>query len=392
MKIATRPTSFPRRRRLAASGVLLYGLALMSACGRTSETADEPSGRLPIPDGTAVRTHSAVVDLDGRDRLPIVQEQVYRTEDGWLDGGGDTLHLAAAGDRLLVLSGDFRQIAQFSADGSLTAYWSSHGNAAGQLFGPIGMAVVGDLVHVADVAAMRLSRWTTDGEYVDELSHEQLLQITGLGGASPAGLVVTKALLTQNDLQQSLSLLSFDGDEVGRYAVLPEDRNQAERTLWPRPAFAVAPGGAVYASTGSEYQVNAFAPAGDLNWVASVDWPREPVSDEDRRTIERTQRAGRALGANVRDQEQVPAPDSLPALEGLEVDGRGRLYVFPLVAGPSDRYPVDVYSAEGDRLTTGWLPFQGWSAASGDRIYRIESDPDTGATVVVRYRFAIPAN
>ncbi len=52
--------------------------------------------------------------------------------------------------------------------------------------------------------------------------------------------------------------------------------------------------------------------------------------------------------------------------------------------------PVDVYSPAGERLLSGLSPIDSWDSASGDYLYRVETDPDTEERVVVRYRLVEP--
>ncbi len=52
--------------------------------------------------------------------------------------------------------------------------------------------------------------------------------------------------------------------------------------------------------------------------------------------------------------------------------------------------PVDVYSPKGERIFAGLIPIPTWSAALGDRVYRLETDPATDEPVVVRYRLVLP--
>ena len=101
--------------------------------------------------------------------------------------------------------------------------------------------------------------------------------------------------------------------------------------------------------------------------------------------------------------------------KSLQVDGHGHVYVFleiPEFPGTYTERPVDVYSAGGERLFSGFIPVsksttsrlafvltyltpilpreQGWAAALGDHIYRIEQDAESGEDVVVRYRLVEP--
>lgn len=169
-----------------------------------------------------------------------------------------------------------------------------------------------------------------------------------------------------------------------RFTQMPRDRNVIGPTVWPRPDAVITADGRLYTTAAADYDVQAIEADGSFAWVLRVPWPRLPLGEEARRTIERTQRAGRAMGANV--GEGGSGPTALPALAGIEVDGRGRLYVFPFVDGPDagGRFPVDVYDVAGTRLAAGWLPFQGWAAQANDVVYRLETAAD-GSTVIVRY-------
>lgn len=88
------------------------------------------------------------------------------------------------------------------------------------------------------------------------------------------------------------------------------------------------------------------------------------------------------------------------------MDGHGRLWVFPWVRDVLEREsrPVDVYSAEGERLFSGTMPVRRritivgeyeealrWQEAAGDFNYRVEADPRAEEHRVVRYRMVLPA-
>jgi hypothetical protein len=86
-------------------------------------------------------------------------------------------------------------------------------------------------------------------------------------------------------------------------------------------------------------------------------------------------------------------PEHFAALENLETDGRGNLFVFPYSYRPPDAepgedllVPVDVYSDTGALLFAGLTAINSWEAAFGEHVFRFEDDPETGERVVVRYR------
>ena len=51
---------------------------------------------------------------------------------------------------------------------------------------------------------------------------------------------------------------------------------------------------------------------------------------------------------------------------------------------------MDVYSPEGERIFAGFISIANWSAALGDHLYRLETDPATDEPLIVRYRLVEP--
>lgn len=91
-------------------------------------------------------------------------------------------------------------------------------------------------------------------------------------------------------------------------------------------------------------------------------------------------------------------PSQYGAIDNLGLDGAGNLYVFPHAprwpeverADAHDLVPVDVYAPDGERLFAGNIAINGWGAALGDHVYRIETDEASDEQVVARYRIASP--
>ena len=94
-------------------------------------------------------------------------------------------------------------------------------------------------------------------------------------------------------------------------------------------------------------------------------------------------------------------PAQHPVISTLALDGDGNLFVFPYsfappqsrpsnAPGEPEAVPVDVYSPTGDRIFAGLIPIPNWSAALGDHLYRLETDPATDEPLIVRYRFVEP--
>ena len=160
----------------------------------------------------------------------------------------------------------------------------------------------------------------------------------------------------------------------------------------PFPIGALADG-VVYVTDGVEYQVMAFDMDGEVGWALRTDYVVPAVSEAAKRAVvESLQEFVEGLA-----YQHFTWPERYAAIENLEVDAGGNLWVFPHAdRGPetaraADRpVPVDVYSPAGERLFSGMIAIDSWDSARGDHVYRIETDPGTEEQVAARYRFVDP--
>jgi hypothetical protein len=150
----------------------------------------------------------------------------------------------------------------------------------------------------------------------------------------------------------------------------------------------------IYATPMAEYQVFAKSPEGEWLWALKVAWPRPPFPDAQKKAMVAS------FVARIPDLtvERVDWPDHVAALRAIQVDGQGRLYVFPTpgeaadagISGEPPLNPVDVYSSEGEQLMAGLIA-SSWSYAQGDYVYAVRTNA-AGAEEVVRYRLVWPAS
>lgn len=91
------------------------------------------------------------------------------------------------------------------------------------------------------------------------------------------------------------------------------------------------------------------------------------------------------------NRSEVYVPTHKPALTRVAVDGHGQVFVFPWFDDDdTEARPVDVFSAAGERLFSGWVPELRWSDAHGDFVYGHEADDDTGEERIIRFRMIEP--
>jgi len=176
----------------------------------------------------------------------------------------------------------------------------------------------------------------------------------------------------------------------------------------------------VYITGGDEYQVLALEVSGKALWAVRVAGRRQmPTEQQQVALLEQIRQAGASpedrtwFASATRRDIRVVGP--WPAISSIHVDGHGHVYVFPEIPqfpGTYTERPVDVYSAAGERLFSGFIPVsrstigrlayvltsltpmlpreQGWAAALGDHIYTIEQDAQSEEDIVVRYRLVEP--
>ena len=201
----------------------------------------------------------------------------------------------------------------------------------------------------------------------------------------------------------SIGRYGVTGEELGRIIGVP----CVLRAYWGSGAVsgtvplrmvyasaAIDAGDTVYLTNGDEYQVLALDVDGSARFALRVNYVPESLDEERKREAARTTIDDFSQFVPDINEDDFAWPDRHQAVDRLAVDGNGNLYVFPRIFGwlapypqPEGPFGVDVYSPEGERLFSGKMPIWQWHAARDDRLYSIETDPETEEAVVVRYRF-----
>ena len=209
--------------------------------------------------------------------------------------------------------------------------WGAKGDGPGELRLPIGIAIAGNRVVVHDILGRRISVWGTDGQHVGEYRVASGTPQEAMTGVS-AGAIVTRLMGSdERGRRDSVASLSVDGNELARYVDLPftaariMDDRISMGLIFPSLRFAASREGFVYTTDSREYQVHALDPSGTERWALRVAASRQVTDSIIRKhTVELLRNVVPEL-----DPTGAQWPDSLPALFALNVDGHGRLYVFP---------------------------------------------------------------
>ncbi len=402
-------------------GIALGLLALLlSGCYERHEFAD---WTIPLPEGTPVIEYRAVPLAERTARIEVVEDLVIGREPdaNHAFNGPFDLSVDATGNIYVADTGNFR-IQVFGSDGEYLRTIGRRGEGPGEFARPPNVVTVaGDRVIVPG-ARNSFREWSLDGRYVGEWVAEPHVNVWDLIGV-PGGIFAVYRLdsptwQTEYRRETRLAMLS-QGQTAPRVfhdqMDPPRPLHEDPRTGRVRPPsillgsygplHAVTPAGDVYISPGDEYQVVAWTTAPAPDWALRASWAREEVSaDQVDRARERL-RASRPPGREVLDHDVgILGPN--PALAGISVDGRGRLFVFPRVAQDDRGHerPVDVYAADGERILSGLIPVRqgivrdlgtvepiGWAASHGDHVYAIGIDEASAEQVVYRYRLVLPA-
>jgi len=384
---------------------LLLWLAAAGCVGVDDQDSQFPAWILPLPSGTTLLEHT-IPDPDSRPSARIeIQEDLVIA--GFGEDSSAPFYEASRVDvddsgNIYVLDTGNSQVHVFGANGEYQRSLGAEGQGPGELQRPIGVAVSGNRVFVTDAVQARVATWQ-GGELAASVSLSPLRPGAAIFGAANGGFVadVYERMDDGQEVRRSV-LYSPTVSSVRIYATLPVPTDFFVRSLtaparvrFPSiqspPAHVVAEGDHVFISNLADYQIFAFDLAGSVRWALRVPWLREPFSDEHRNAV----LAEWARGLPDPDASGVTWPSRLPALSGLLVDGHSHLYAFPYMfsAGddsPRQSRPVDVYSAAGAHVFSGYMRTIDWTAAQGDFIYAIRVNPNSGGTEAVRYRLTEP--
>ncbi len=379
------------------------------ACAEPLEFAD---WTMPVAAGTRIIEYDGVPVADRTERIAPVRDLV-------IGGEGEDLRSAfynasdvavAADGRIYVHDNGNHRIQVFDGAGNYVRTIGQEGQGPGEIGGGGSLEVVGDrLIRNGD---RRLRVWSLDGEFLGDepvqdgkrlfnpVAFNDGSLLAGYLGARVDGqpiyvrpFVVARVSAdgalgrTYAEMRHASALFTLVGRGGGAYAI---------RAPGEAAGFAATADGSIYLAPGSEYQVRALDLDGTHRWALRVAWQRVPLSESHKAAaiIQKPEDAGA-----IDIDDFVDWPELNPALANgsradghrpLVLDGHGNIWVFPWVEQDDGRaeWPVDAYSPDGARLFAGITTVDGWAAALGDFIYRLEEHPETGEQQVVRYRLS----
>jgi hypothetical protein len=418
----------------AVFAVTLTLVLALAGCG----TRPEPEFGdwvLPVPEGVPIKEY-ARIPLE--DRSEIAFELV---EDLVIGGDPDDPNtafyrpsaiVAAENGNIFVVERGGKRVQMFAPDGEFLATLGKEGQGPGEFQQPTDATIAGEHLVVVDSQGRRVSVWTDEGKHVADhalpitsmptrlvgLPDGRLVAVSmeiDLGSINPLSVATgrratTSVLATYGPRFELLErLIELENPPLPSPTAVLNARGLMQWTIdrmaAPRLTFTVGAGQAIYATSAVEYQVLAMTPEGDLSWALRVAGERRPIPESSKEL---------RVGLLAREDPDVTVDDfqwperDRAILSSMRSDGRGRLYVYPLLERPENgdaeeanvpedegsaeaprARAVDVYSPQGDLIVAG-TGSGTWSYARGDYVYQLRSDPDSEEILAVRYRLVLP--
>lgn len=395
--------------RPSSAVAAFLGLLVAACSGPELQFAD---WTIPLPEGTPVHEYAGVPLEERETWIELVEDLVIgENDDPRLRFYNATDAVSDASGRIFVQDSGNHRIQVFSPDGEYLMTIGREGQGPGEYSRLADIAIADDRIITRDGTNRRFTVWSTEGELLGEVPEgpgsTSGQQIEGLDDGTLVGRVryveEGNGPRRINENKYQLVRLSEELTEPAEifrfpaYELLAVYRGDFETSLSmtsvPMPsassAFAVSPAGRVYVAMTDEYQVHALDASGTRVWSSRVDWRRDPITEAEIDEAVATIKA-RSRWADF-SRSEVEWPRLRPAVERLAVDGRGRLYVYlhPRDEEADDR-AVDVFSPEGERLFSGWIPATRWLFARDDYVLARRTDDQSGDENVVRYRLVTP--
>jgi hypothetical protein len=332
----------------------------------------------------------------GPDQLYERTPATYALDVGVLPDGG-----------VAVLDAGNRRALWFGLDGDYLRAVGSEGEGPGEFRNPFMLEVADTLVYVLDIALNRVSAFDAAGTFLRSFT----IDLGGLAGTTPlfqagapdevyvAGEPVPFGMAQVRDTGRAViyrmdatgaiadTLLAFAPSDWTPIQ-LPGGRGTFVKARFaPEPRVAARPSLAAAAYL-APYVIEYRRSDGEPVRRVTRRYENRPVVQSVRDSIlERL-----ASGPNRLPREAlsaIPFEPEIPAIEGLVLDDRGRLWVDPYIPEEPNRH--DVFDAEGRYLGPAYLPRPvQLKDVRGDRACGVIPNPDDRSAETICYRFTAP--
>ncbi len=375
----------------------------------TPEPLEFADWTIPVPEGTRTIEYAAV-PMEERTEVLALKRDLVLT--GAFDRPFYRPHGLEVGPdgKVYVLDAGNHRVVAFSPGGHPLTSFGRQGEGPGEFQRLNEVAVLKDRVLIHDSRNSRFSLFAPDGEHELDRMLMPRLRTSGMRGKDDELILIEYeiAFMGEGPVPWVIGQYSLEGARLTTAVELTSEATAYWKSgIWEgsvpirsvRPLGVIARDGTIYATAGDEYQCLSVNPEGDMNWALRVAFEPPALTAEQRQEVVKFLSVQlREMDANLSLTEtDFTWPERHAALENLQVDGHGNLYLFPhsqrtpeTVLRTDEPVPVDVYSPMGERLFSGRIDIEDWDSEIGEYLYRVETDPISEEHVVARYRLVEP--
>lgn len=389
-------------------------LALPAAGGAQppDTMAQDGTWRIPVGEGTPTREYSVVAEADRSVHIALVEERVFlETEPPRFRQALGGVAVDFAG-RVYVTRPLAGVVEVFDAEGAAIRTLGAYSPGSDSVLSEPHSLVTTRERLIVESTRSKLFVWDFEGEFLgmhDVVPGPKWV----LAGTDRGEIIAFQRHLVGPLAHRRLFASTITAAETREYFDLSYDEaptivmgSRKLYDLWntnllvprDRPSFAASREGVVYAAPVGAYEVVAKEVDGTPLWAIRALQEPSPFQATQPYLDRIFERYRYHPEDGTPQPSDVRWPEYEPAIERIDVDGHGNLYVFPWFDSLSRRgqeRPVDVYTPDGDRILTALIPDFDWDDALGDYVYGIAVGPvgpETQIERAVRYRMVLPTN
>jgi len=384
------------RRRNSRLAFAASAALLLSACGTDdSGIVIETIGGVPTVQNPARGVVADSLPWRVEQYLLVAGDQLYERKPATfaLDVG------ILPNGNVVVLDTGNRRVLRFRPDGAYIGFFGGAGQEPGQFVTPLFLEVAGERIYVLDTSLNRVTAFDTSGTFLQrfQVDLRGLAATTPLFAASAADEIFIAAepvpfLQGARDTGDAV-IYRYDRagaitDTLARLPApnwtrieLPEDVSFVKPRLAPDPKISAKPG-LVALAVGSRYEFQVRRADGSLLRRVSRAYQNVAVTPAIRDSV---------INLLVRTRpdvprealDEIPFAPVVPAIRGLVLDDRGRVWVDPYGSETTRR---DIFDADGRYVGAVYLPQPAFlEDVRGDRACGVLGD-GSGPSAAVCYQ------
>ncbi len=267
----------------------------LTACGGGSD--GDWAGSIALEDGVT-HLYNPEIPLWGADHQPLVEKEVLGADGSDIEALFSQpigLITGRDGTRYVLDAKDMR-VLRFDREGSYLGSFGREGEGPGEFSAPVALALLpGEVILIADSGNRRLSRFTTDGRFLDSETLQRGLgqiRVDRSGRVhihdQSRGMTISIMMGVEDSKEEStlIDILDDAGERVGGFGLV-EEYEGFMLSSWMNKVYpAFTPGDSMVMNYMGKDRIEVYTPDGILARVVHRNLPYVPVEpvEETRQT------------------------------------------------------------------------------------------------------------